>query len=126
VTPRPNAVLLHDAAAHPKLLEAFELGCEEESVPVETRSADGDANALAQLAAAESNLFVGAGIDADGSIALHEQRLGPRSLGLRRDGPSLEQARLLGVALGRLIKGRPIPAELIQDVIEPDERRRSR
>lgn len=81
-----------------------------------TTRADGvDAVELARAAAHESALFVGAGIDSDGQIALHEQRLDDRPPLLVRNTTTPEIARGFGVAAGRLARNRPIPDVVAQD-----------
>ena len=113
---RPAVRLLHASGALAELVRAFEHGCEEEGVPVVTAvSPPADADSLARTAAQESTLFVGAGIDADGRIALHEQRLGDRDPLLFRNTTTAEVARGFGVAAGRLARGRPFPDVVAKD-----------
>jgi len=107
---RPAIRLLYASGAPAELVRAFEHGCEEEGVPVVTTSTtSGDAATLARTAAQESTLFIGAGIDDPGRIALQEQRLGSGNPLLGRDATTPEGARGFGVAAGRLARGRPIP-----------------
>jgi hypothetical protein len=107
---RPAIRLLYARDASAELVRSFEHGCEEESVPVVTAVANVvDAVSLARTAASESSLFIGAGIDAEGRIALHEHRLADRAPLLIRDTTTPEIARGFGGAAGRLARGRPIP-----------------
>lgn len=109
---RPAIRLFHDPAAPPDLVTAFQLGCEEEGVPLITVPRIADAEALARSAAFASVLFVGAGIDAIGTVALHEQRLGKRRALILIRSASPSNARRLGSAAGRLVRGRPLPDDL--------------
>jgi hypothetical protein len=104
----PAILLFHHPDAAPELIEAFLLGCEEEGVPVEVCALDSTAAILARSAAKASTLFVGAGIDQTGALAIHEQRLGDLPPLMRLTGASSMDARTLGVAAGRLVRGRPI------------------
>jgi hypothetical protein len=105
----PTIQLFHEPAAPFDLIAAFQLGCEEEGVPVVTASVIGEAGELARRAAIASALFVGAGIDATGAMALHEQRLGARPLLVEVRSALPADARRLGCAAGRLVRGRPLP-----------------
>jgi hypothetical protein len=106
---RPAVLLRFDRAVSASLVQAFELGCEEEGVPSKSRVGTGDATTLARQAARDSALFIGAGIDADGGIALHEQRLGERPPLLSAAAATVAVARRFGAATGRLARGRPLP-----------------
>jgi hypothetical protein len=112
---RPAIRLHHDPKASIELVAAFQLGCEEEGVPVETAVAAGDVQSLARAAATESGLFIGAGIDAGDTIALHEQRLGDRPPLLLRFAATALDARSLAVAAGRLARGRPLPHVVVHN-----------
>jgi hypothetical protein len=105
----PAIQLFHAPVAAPDLIAAFLIGCEEEGVPVVTASMNGEAGELARHAANASALFIGAGIDASGTMALHEQRLAARPLLFEHRSASLADARRLGCAAGRLARGRPLP-----------------
>ena len=113
---RPAIRLLHVPGAPAELVSAFEHGCEEEGVPVVTAvSASADAVEIARAAAQDSTLFIGAGIDVDGRIALHEQRIGDRLALLVQDAITPEIARGFGIAAGRIARGRPISDVVARD-----------
>lgn len=112
---RPAIQLRHEPTAPAALIAAFRLGCEEEGVPLEIGVGVGAAEWLARAAAADSNLFIGAGIDAGGAVALHEHRLGDRPPLLARPAAAPADARRLGVAAGRLARRRPLPDVVARD-----------
>jgi len=108
-TARPAVQLWHTRDAPADLVRAFARGCEEEGVSVAKVLRFGSADALARSAAEASALFIGAGIDATGGIALTEQRLGHRPPLLIVNGATVVVARRFGTAAGRLARGRPMP-----------------
>jgi hypothetical protein len=113
---RPAVNLWHAKGARADLVRAVLLGCEEECVPIRvTVAPEGDAASLAHAAASESALFVGAGIDTTDGVALDEQRLGERPSLLSETNATAQIARQFGIAAGRLVRGRPLPAAITND-----------
>gem|GEM_PF-2596634 len=105
---RPGITILYSAGASNGLVLALGLGCEEEGVPAVFGVRDGDASSLARRASELSISFLGIGIDSLGSIALHDQRLGGLRPLLAKADASVDHARAIGVAAGRIVRGRPV------------------
>jgi hypothetical protein len=104
--PVPPAILVISCGAE-SVENRVLAGVEEEGVPsvLERRVGDDDAHTLARVAAAESSLGVGVGIDAHGGVSVaHEKLAGPT------DGlfGGTESARTLGHNAARMGVGIPL------------------
>ncbi len=104
--PVPPAILVISCGAGSVEHEVL-AGVEEEGVPavLERRVGNGDAHALARVAAADSSLGVGVGIDSHGGVSVaHEKLTGPT------DGlfGGAESARNLGHNAARMVVGIPL------------------
>ena len=91
------------------LIDELIIGAEEEGVPCEVDSAvEGSAVALAFKAAVDSVLGVGLGVDRDGTVAVHYNKLPEDkplfTMNYRIDG---EKLRDLASNAARLVKGMP-------------------
>lgn len=104
----PAVVLYVSPETGKETIAAVLEGLEEQSVPWQVRSAEGEAVKLAHRAARESILRVGLGLGTDGGIALHQAQLDrDRPLYLLKSA-QIREARLIGENAGRLVKGLPM------------------
>jgi hypothetical protein len=97
-----------DPEVNPEIVFWVLAGIEEEGVPVLAEQIRGEAMSLARAAAEASHLFIGIGLDASGNIALCDQRLSGRHPLLLVSHATPSQAKAIGSAAGRMVKGRPI------------------
>lgn len=108
---RPCIVIACEPESNQGLLAGMHHGCEEEGVPVAIVQEPGSATNLARLAASRSPLFIGLGLDQAGTIVLVEHRAADRAPLLHVSTASTANARLLGVAAGRIARRRPLPVD---------------
>lgn len=109
---RPAILVLSHAIGRVGPIETAVLaGIEEEGVPfvVERPSGDEDATALGRRAAGRSSLGVGVGIDDQGRVSVHHQKLAESPSGLFTEkAADLESARTLGHNAARIVVGIPL------------------
>ena len=111
--PEKPAILVLSCVAGPVESEVL-AGMEEEGVPsvVERPRHDADAVALARSAAGRSSLGVGVGIDADGRVCVHHDKLADPLPELCSPGVAEpDVARILGHNAARVVVGIPLRAE---------------
>ena len=117
----PAVVVLHSGdPGCAACLREIDAGMEEEGVPIRVRESDlVTAQDLAHAAALASNLDVGIGVDADGTICVQHAKL-------PRDAPALvgaaHTARTMGHNAARLVSGipfKPAPASERGDARRP-------
>lgn len=106
----PAIILRAHPGAPPETIAAFAHGCEEMGVPLRVMIEDGAAGVLAERAAQESPLGVGAGIDDHGWLGIAVARQGPPRLVLHCAQPDGALCRLAGSDAGRLVLGLPLRA----------------
>ena len=99
------------------LIDSIAAGIEEEGVPYWREARDqGDAVTLAYTAAQESHLGVGLGLEADGLLVLHYERLQPgHPLYQGRVGNRPLTGRHVGSNAARLVKGIPFKPWVEED-----------
>ncbi|KKM11460.1 hypothetical protein SY88_08570 [Clostridiales bacterium PH28_bin88] len=107
---RPEVVVsYHKSMGGSRILREVALGMEEEGIPCRLMEGEGDADLLGRQAAEQSPLKVGVGLDREGTIVLHHQRLHLRFplFRLQAEVGSPERVRGLGANAARLVKGIP-------------------
>ncbi|MFD1531192.1 glycerol dehydratase reactivase beta/small subunit family protein, partial [Pseudonocardia aurantiaca] len=109
----PSVVIYRHLGASPAVLHEICAGAEEEGVPTRVepvRDTDGrDAAALAHLAALDSDLEVGVGIDAGGVIAVHHAKLPPAAPAhVTSPSAGRPDCRRAGQVAARIVTGLPI------------------
>ncbi len=106
----PAIILRAHPGAPPGAITAFAHGCEEMRVPLRIIIEDGAASDLAERAAQESPLGVGAGIDDHGWLGIAVARQGSPCLVLHCAQPDAALCRLAGSDAGRLVLELPLRA----------------
>jgi hypothetical protein len=102
-------VYIPDGVVAPEVLALVRAGAEEEGVPCEVETHPGEsAAALAFAAAGQSVLGVGIGVDAEGMLAVHFQKLpAEKPLFVLPYRQEPERVRVTAENAARLVKGIP-------------------
>jgi hypothetical protein len=108
--PEPPVIVVREAGAPAGVLREVRAGAEEEGVPTRVdAAAPREVVALAHVAALDSPLEVGVGIDAAGAVAVHHAALPPDAPAHAvPPGGGAPQWRRAGAVAARIVTGLPI------------------